>query len=272
MRRLYVTLQYLLPHHLVSRLVGSLAQSRWTPLKRILIRAFIHIYEVDMSQAQTQDPERYASFTEFFVRQLKSDLRPMDSDVTTLICPADGTLSHIGKIEAGVLMQAKGMAYTLQELLGDGALAEPYAQGAYVTIYLAPRDYHRVHAPIDGKLVALRHIPGRLFAVNPTTTARIPRLFARNERVVMSFETPIGPLAVVLVGAMIVGSIYTSWTGIVTEDREIGRVLERGEELAQFRMGSTVIVCLPCEVARWEADLVAGRRVRFGERLATIVS
>ena len=272
MKRLYVGLQYLLPHHWLSALVGLLAQSRCKPLKRILIATFARVYAVDLAQAQTEDPESYASFTDFFARQLKSDARPMDTNPATLVCPADGTLSHIGKIKAGTLLQAKGMAYSIRELLGDSALAEPYAEGSYATIYLAPRDYHRVHVPFHGKLVALRHIPGRLFAVNPTTTTRIPRIFTRNERVVMTFETAIGPLALVLVGAMIVGSIYTSWTGVVTGNREIGRVLERGEELAQFRMGSTVIVCLPNEVARWEADLAPGRTVRFGERLATIVS
>lgn len=270
MKRLYVACQYLLPHHLLSRTAGWLAGSRWRPFKRLVIRTFIRVYGVDMSEASVEDPDDYASFMDFFVRELKGNVRPVDRDPTSLISPADGILSDLGTIEPARRLQAKGMPFTIHELLGDERLAEPYLDGTYATIYLAPGDYHRVHAPYDGKLVALRHIRGRLFAVNPTTAARIPGLLARNERVVMLFETSIGPLAMVLVGAMIVGSIHTPWTGAVTRNQNIGCTLARADEVAQFRMGSTVIVCLPRAVTRWEADLAPGRPVRFGQRLASV--
>lgn len=271
MKRLYVTLQFLLPHHLLSRLVGVIAQSRWKSLKRALIRAFIRTYRVDMSQARIEDPEGYASFTEFFVRELKQGARPMDADPTVLVSPCDGTLSQIGEMNAATLVQAKGLDYSTEELLGAHTVAAELEGGLYATIYLAPGDYHRVHTPAEGKLIGVRHIPGRLFSVNPTTTARVPNLFTRNERVVMSFDTDAGPLVMVLVGAMIVGGIHTRWTGKVTRDHRIDAEVTRGEEVAQFRMGSTVIVCLPRDTVKWDAHLVPGGRVLLGQRLGTLV-
>lgn len=271
MKRLYVTLQFLLPHHLLSRLVGAIAQSRWKSLKRALIRAFIRTYRVDMSQARIEDPEGYASFTEFFVRELKQGARPMDADPTVLVSPCDGTLSQIGEMNAATLVQAKGLDYSTEELLGAHTVAAELEGGLYATIYLAPGDYHRVHTPAEGKLIGVRHIPGRLFSVNPTTTARVPNLFTRNERVVMSFDTDAGPLVMVLVGAMIVGGIHTRWTGKVTRDHRIDAEVTRGEEVAQFQMGSTVIVCLPRDTVKWDAHLVPGGRVLLGQRLGTLV-
>ncbi len=271
MKRLYVTLQFLLPHHLLSRLVGVIAQSRWKSLKRALIRAFIRTYRVDMSKARIEDPEGYASFTEFFVRELKQGARPMDADPTVLVSPCDGTLSQIGEMNAATLVQAKGLDYSTEELLGAHTVAAELEGGLYATIYLAPGDYHRVHTPAEGKLIGVRHIPGRLFSVNPTTTARVPNLFTRNERVVMSFDTDAGPLVMVLVGAMIVGGIHTRWTGKVTRDHRIDAEVTRGEEVAQFRMGSTVIVCLPRDTVKWDAHLVPGGRVLLGQRLGTLV-
>lgn len=271
MKRLYVTLQFLLPHHLLSRLVGAIAQSRWKSLKRALIRAFIRTYRVDMSQARIEDPEGYASFTEFFVRELKQGARPMDADPTVLVSPCDGTLSQIGEMNAATLVQAKGLDYSTEELLGAHTVAAELEGGLYATIYLAPGDYHRVHTPAEGKLIGVRHIPGRLFSVNPTTTARVPNLFTRNERVVMSFDTDAGPLVMVLVGAMIVGGIHTRWTGKVTRDHRIDAEVTRGEEVAQFRMGSTVIVCLPRDTVKWDAHFVPGGRVLLGQRLGTLV-
>lgn len=271
MKRLYVTLQFLLPHHLLSRLVGAIAQSRWKSLKRALIRAFIRTYRVDMSQARIEDPEGYASFTEFFVRELKQGARPMDADPTVLVSPCDGTLSQIGEMNAATLVQAKGLDYSTEELLGAHTVAAELEGGLYATIYLAPGDYHRVHTPAEGKLIGVRHIPGRLFSVNPTTTARVPNLFTRNERVVMSFDTDAGPLVMVLVGAMIVGGIHTRWTGKVTRDHRIDAEVTRGEEVAQFQMGSTVIVCLPRDTVKWDAHFVPGGRVLLGQRLGTLV-
>lgn len=271
MKRLYVTLQILLPHHLLSRLVGAIAQSRWKSLTRALIRAFIRTYRVDMSQARIEDPEGYASFTDFFVRELKQDARPLDGDPTVLISPCDGTLSQIGEMNAGTLVQAKGLDYSAEELFGAHTIAAQLQGGLYATIYLAPADYHRVHTPTEGKLIGVRHIPGRLFSVNPTTTARVSNLFIRNERVVMSFDTHAGPLVMVLVGAMIVGSIHTRWTGKVTRDHRIDAEVSRGEEVAQFRMGSTVILCVPRDTAKWDAHLVPGCGVLLGQRLGTLV-
>lgn len=270
MKRLYVIVQYLLPHHLLSHLVGVLAGLRWAPVRRVLIRTFIRVYRVDLSEAEPPDPDAYGSFTEFFVRPLRQGARPLDPDISTIISPADGTLSQLGTMDGTGLVQAKGLDYTVGQLVGATELAETLRDGLYATIYLAPRNYHRVHAPLDGELVAIKHLPGRLFSVNPTTTMRIPGLFARNERAVMTFDTPAGLLVLVLVGAMIVGSIDTRWTGVVTGDRRIGERVTRGEEVAQFRMGSTVIVCLPKDSAQWEPNLAPGREVRFGERLATM--
>ncbi len=271
MKRLYIALQYLLPHHLLSGLVGGVAQWRWKALKRVLIRAFIRAFHVDMSEALIEDPEGYASFMDFFVRELKRDSRPFDVDPSVLMSPCDGTLSQIGKIEKATLVQAKGLDYSVDALIGDHRIAAQLEGGLYATIYLAPGDYHRVHAPSDAKLIGVQHIPGRLFSVNPTTTERVPNLFSRNERAVMSFNTDFGPLVMVLVGAMIVGGIHTQWTGKITRDQSIDAALPRGAEVAQFRMGSTVILCLQRDTARWDAHLGPASRVRFGQRLGTLV-
>lgn len=270
----FVALQYLLPHHLLSRAVARVADCPWPWVRMPLIRAFVRIFGVDLSEAREPDPQAYTSFNNFFTRPLRADARPLAND--GILCPADGTLSHAGRIRGSDLFQAKGHDYSLLELLGDDPeLASEFINGTLATIYLAPRDYHRVHMPLDGRLRCWTHVPGRLFSVNDTTTRRVPRLFARNERVVTVFDTDAGPMAVILVGAMIVAGIETVFAGQITpRARQIqhhrpGTVdpLRAGDELGRFLLGSTVIVLLPEGVARWHPGLDAGSPVRMGQAL-----
>ncbi len=212
MGRLFVALQCLLPQHLLSRAAGWLAETRIGWLRRALIAWFIRRFEVDMREAAQPDPRRYDSFNAFFTRALAAGARPIDGDPAVLVCPADGSLSQLGAIRDGRVHQAKGRSFTTLELLGgDRERAAAYAAGSFATIYLSPRDYHRVHMPIDGRLAAQTYIPGRLFPVNRLAAERVPRLFARNERLVCHFETAAGPMALILVGALIVAGIETVW-------------------------------------------------------------
>lgn len=275
----FVALQYLLPHHLLSRAAGYLARCRLTWVRMPLIRAFIRIFGVDMSEAIEADPRAYASFNDFFTRALRARARPLASDAGALLCPADGTLSEIGRLRGSDLVQAKGRHYTLPELLGnDPALASAFINGSCATIYLAPRDYHRVHMPLTGRLKSWTHVPGRLFSVNAITARRVPRLFARNERVISVFDTEAGPMAVVLVGAMIVAGIETVFAGPVTPlAREPSKrtpteapLLQAGEELGRFLLGSTVIVLLSEGAAQWQSGLEKGQAVRMGQSIGTV--
>lgn len=270
----FVALQYLLPHHLLSRAVGRVADCRWPWVRIPLIRAFVRIFGVDLSEAREPDPQAYASFNDFFTRPLRVDARPLADD--GILCPADGTLSRAGRIRGSDLFQAKGHYYSLLELLGDAPeLAGEFINGSFATIYLAPRDYHRVHMPLDGRLRCWSHVPGRLFSVNDTTARKVPRLFARNERVVTVFDTDAGPMAVILVGAMIVAGIETVFAGQITplarrvqhHRPEAGPRLHAGDELGRFLLGSTVIVLLPDGAARWHPGLEAGCPVRMGQAL-----
>ncbi len=270
----FVRLQYLLPHHLLSRAVGRLAGCAWPWVRVPLIRVFVRVFSVDLSEAREPDPQAYASFNDFFTRALRADARPLAPDA--ILCPADGTLSQAGRIRGSDLFQAKGHSYSLLELLGDDPeLASQFINGAFATIYLAPRDYHRVHMPLDGRLRSWTHVPGRLFSVNDTTARRVPRLFARNERVVSVFDTNAGPMAVVLVGAMIVAGIETVFTGQITplarriqqHHPDAGLDLRAGDELGRFLLGSTVIVLFPEGVTHWQAGLDAGCHVRMGQAL-----
>lgn len=274
--RLFVALQYVLPHHALSRLVGWFARCPWPWVHQPLIRAFTRVFGVDLSEAERARPEDYASFNDFFTRALRPGARPVPDTTDVIACPADGTLSRCGRIRGSDLLQAKGHAYSLLELLGDDpALASEFINGSFATIYLAPRDYHRVHMPIGGRLRGWTHVPGRLFSVNETTTHRVPRLFARNERVVTVFDTAAGPMAVVLVGAMIVAGIETVFGGQHTplprriEHHRAGPQpeLATGDELGRFLLGSTVIVLLPEGAGRWREGLQARTPVRMGEPL-----
>ena len=268
------SLQTLLPHRALSAIVRR--ATRWTcaPWKTLLIRQAVTRYHVDLSEAAEPDPAAYPHFDAFFTRALKHGARPLDPDPSALLCPADGRISQAGHIDAGRLLQAKGRHYTAAELLADTAAAGAYRAGAFVTVYLSPRDYHRVHMPLDGALLETVHVPGRLFSVAPSAVAAIPRLFARNERLVCHFEGPCGPFAVVMVGALLVSGVETVWGGmqippyarrIVRRDwRGHGICLSRGAEMARFHMGSTVILLLPAGAAVLAGDLGPERAVQVG--------
>lgn len=283
--RIFVLVQYVLPQILISRLAGKLADSRPPAvLKNAVIRWFIGRYGVNMSEAAEQSLDSYPTFNDFFTRELRPDLRPLAGGRDTVISPVDGTLSQLGRITDDRIFQAKGQSFSLTELLGgDAERAAPFADGEFATIYLAPRDYHRVHMPIAGKLREMTYVPGRLFSVNPVTAAAVPRLFARNERVVTLFDTDTGPMAMVLVGAMIVGSVETRWAGVVapaTGRREVVRsdyrhqspavAYQRGEEMGRFRLGSTVILLFPRGATNWKGSFRSRDRVQLGQALGEL--
>ncbi|MCU0257023.1 MAG: archaetidylserine decarboxylase [Vicinamibacterales bacterium] len=279
---LFTILLHLLPHHLLGRLVHVVTRSEWPPLKDRLIRQAIKRFGIDLSTALEPEPAAYPSFNAFFTRALRADARPIDAAPDAVCCPADGEVSEAGTITDGRLVQAKGWDFTLLELLGgDALLAADFDAGAYATIYLSPRDYHRVHMPLGGRLRRMVHVPGRLYSVNHLTTATLPRLFARNERVISVFDTDVGPMAVILVGATFVGSMDTVWAGTVTpaHRRAIAWdqvppspvVLERGAEMGRFNMGSTVILLFPRDRVRWSDAVRAGQAVRMGERIGSLL-
>jgi phosphatidylserine decarboxylase len=279
-QRLFILSQYLLPHHLLSRLIGYAADCRAAWFKNRLIGWFAKQYQVDMSEAQVEDLEAFEHFNAFFTRALKPGARPLAQGPDAVLCPADGAVSQLGKIEHGRIFQAKGHSFSLVELLGgDTERANPFMGGAFATIYLSPKDYHRVHMPLAGTLKEMVYVPGRLFSVNQSTAENVPELFARNERVVCLFDTERGPMAVVLVGAMIVASIETVWAGLVTppkrslktfrydEAARVPIVLDKGAELGRFKLGSTAIVLFGADQVQWAQELAAGSPVQMGQLL-----
>jgi phosphatidylserine decarboxylase len=280
MARLFALLQLVLPQHLISRLTGWLARQETPWLKDALIRGFLGLYRVDMDEAVEPDPHAYGSFNRFFTRALAEGARPLPEDPSVVVCPVDGTVSQAGPVEAGEIFQAKGFRYSMAALLG-GEFPDALERGRFATIYLAPYNYHRIHAPADARLVEMRYLPGKLFSVNGATVSAVPRLFARNERVACLFETDFGPMAFVMVGALNVGSIETTWAGEIAPgpDRQAstrrypadgaGSVrLARGEELGRFNLGSTVIVVLPEGGPALEQAFRAGTQVRLGQPMA----
>ena len=250
-----ILIQHIVPQKTLSRIVRAATRWTWRPWKDFLIGRVVKSYRVDMAEAAEPDPRAYPSFNAFFTRALREGARPAAGDADTIACPADGRISQIGRIDAGRIVQAKGHAYTVAGLLADTGGAEAYAGGCFATIYLSPRDYHRVHMPLDGELVETVHVPGRLFSVAPGPVAGIPGLFARNERLICHFEGARGPFIVAMVGAILVSGITTVWNGvevppyaraILRRDwRGRGVRLARGAEMARFEMGSTVIVLFP---------------------------
>ena len=280
----FVLLQYLVPQHLLSRVVGWFANTRIKGIKKIFIRWFIKRYQVDMSIAAEPNPDSYPNFNAFFTRPLASDQRPISENSRHIVCPADGVISQIGPIEGGRIFQAKGRYFTLEELLGgDPNLAKPFYNGLFTTIYLSPKDYHRVHMPYTGSLTTMIYVPGKLFSVNNATTAKVPCLFARNERVVALFDTSIGPMAVIMVGAMIVAGIETVWGGQVTPvknrvqtirygDNQSAITLEKGGEMGRFMLGSTAIVLFPKDSIAWNESLSAQSSVVMGQQLGTVLA
>ena len=274
-------LSYVLPHRLLSSIARKLAYSRNSRLKQWLIDTVIAKFHVDMSEAAEPDPRAYPSFNAFFTRALRPGARVPDPDPRALLMPADGHISQCGPIKSGRIFQAKGQSFTVEELLGDAESARPYAEGLFATIYLSPRDYHRVHMPFDARLIETVHVPGRLFSVGTDAVASVPRLFARNERLVCHFETAFGPMVQVMVGALLVSGVETVWGGveippyghrITRKDwRQQDITLARFAEMARFNYGSTVITLLPPGVAELAPQLQAQSPVRLGQRLATLV-
>ena len=272
-------LTYVLPHRALSSLARKLAYSSNPAISQRLIDTVVAKFGVDLSEAEQPDPRTYPTFNAFFTRALKPGARRPDPDPRALLMPADGRISQCGRIENGRIFQAKGQSYTTEELLGDEAAAAPFANGLFATVYLSPRDYHRVHMPWTGTLRETVHVPGRLFSVGTDAVASVPRLFARNERLACHFDTDFGPMCVVMVGALLVSGVETVWGGVeippyggpvTTKDyRGRGIVVERFAEMARFNYGSTAIVLLPPGVAELAPQLSAEMPVRLGERLAT---
>ncbi len=280
--RLFIIMQYLLPQHLLSRLAGCIADCTWPWLKNAFIGWFVKRYQVDMSEARVEEPTAYACFNDFFTRALKEGARPLDQATDSVLCPADGAISQLGAIEHGRIFQAKGQSFSTLELLGGNPEhAALFQGGQFATVYLSPRDYHRVHMPLGGTLREMIYVPGKLFSVNRNTAENVPELFARNERVVCLFDTDAGPMAVVLVGAMIVASVETPWAGLIAPPRRQLRTqqygqpapaLGRGEEMGRFKLGSTAIVLFGPGRTVWDESLRAGDAVRMGQGMGQMVA
>ncbi|PIE41076.1 MAG: phosphatidylserine decarboxylase [Gammaproteobacteria bacterium] len=271
--------QYLVPQHGLSRLAGLLADSSSPAIKGPFIKNFARVYGVNMGEALNADLDSYASFNDFFTRELKEGARTITDQ--GIASPADGAVSQLGHIKDDQIFQAKGHHYSLTQLLGGShERALPFKNGSFATVYLSPRDYHRVHMPYGGKLTEMVYVPGKLFSVNTRTARHVPGLFARNERVVCMFDTDIGPMALVLVGAMIVASVETVWAGLVAppvrrlttiryNNQSAPVVLQRGEEMGRFRLGSTAIVVFPKNTVKWHPDLKEASVVRMGQQIAS---
>lgn len=270
--------QYLLPQHALSRLMSRLTHSENVAWKNFFIQQIIRHYGVNMDEAREPNIESYRSFNHFFTRELKLGIRPLTSDAKAIACPADGAVSQAGRITGGTIFQAKGKSFSAVDLLGGSPeRAAPFQDGEFATIYLSPKDYHRLHMPLTGTLREMVHIPGRLFSVNTATANVVPGLFARNERVAAIFDTDAGPMALVLVGAIFVSSVETVWHGVVTPPTvrsvqtwrygDDAPVLRIGEEMGRFNMGSTIIVLFGKDKAQWRDGLTAGAPVRLGEKI-----
>jgi phosphatidylserine decarboxylase len=268
---------YVLPHHAISGLMFALSRIEWRPVKDLSINFYTRLNPVNMHEAVEENKYAYASLNAFFTRALKPEARPIAND-QSWICPVDGAVSQAGRIENGQIFQAKGHEYSLLELVaGDTELEQLFRNGHFATLYLSPRDYHRIHMPTTGKLKRMQYVPGRLFSVAPVTVNNIPRLFARNERVICYFETEQGPMVLVLVGAINVSAMETVWHGLITgEAKKIKRFdygdedinLQRGDEMGRFNLGSTVIVLTPAHI-KIDDTIVTEQPVKLGQRLAS---
>ncbi|CDG23082.1 Phosphatidylserine decarboxylase proenzyme [Xenorhabdus poinarii G6] len=283
-----IRLQYLLPKQCITNMAGWFASKKAGWLTQLAIKAFAKVYKVDMNEAKDPSFTAYSTFNEFFIRPLKEGIRPVVNEPHQLVLPADGTVSQLGAIREDQIIQAKGHYYTIEALLaGQHQLAKQFCHGQFITTYLSPKDYHRVHMPCDGVLKEMIYVPGDLFSVNPLTAANVPNLFARNERVICLFETAFGPMVQILVGATIVGSIETVWSGCVTPPREgiikrwtypaegeEGAIsLKKGEEMGLFKLGSTVINLFAANQISFANTLYSGSQTRMGALMAqTLIS
>lgn len=279
--QLFAFAQHITPQKTLSRTIGRIAECKNTWVKNTFIRQFVKKYQVDMSEAINSDPTSYRNFNDFFTRAIHPELRPICNEANSIVCPADGAISQLGGIEHGTLLQAKGHTYSLTSLLGgDAALSSQFLGGSFATVYLSPKDYHRVHMPLTGKLTKMIHIPGKLFSVNKVTAEQIPSVFARNERTVCLFDTEAGPMAVILVGAMIVASIETVWAGQVTpfnknvvawDYQELNDItIKKGEEMGRFKLGSTAIVLFGKDAIHWNESLAAETPTKMGMHFGKI--
>ncbi|TDQ58031.1 phosphatidylserine decarboxylase [Mesocricetibacter intestinalis] len=283
LQRIKIAFQYAMPQFYLTRLAGWFAERNWGVVSHFAIKLFARQYNVDMQEAEKSEFSAYANFNEFFIRKLKADARPIEQDPNRLCLPADGRISQLGRIEEELLLQAKGHSYSLSDLLaGDQELVETFKNGEFITTYLSPRDYHRVHMPCDGRLRKMIYVPGELFSVNPFLNEHIPNLLARNERVICVFDTAFGPMVQILVGATITASISTVWAGVINPPRsaepkswsyatESAPQLAKGEEMGAFRLGSTVINLFPQGAVKLAEHLQLDSRTRVGESLGGII-
>lgn len=284
-QRVKIALHYLLPQLAITRAAGWLAERRWGSVTHFIIKAFAKQYQVNLAEAEKSSPSDYATFNEFFIRPLKAGARPIEAAPDYLCLPADGRVSESGKIDANRLIQAKGHFFTLETLLAeDTEMAAKFQDGDFITTYLSPSDYHRVHMPCDATLRKMVYVPGELFSVNPFLAEHVPNLFARNERLICEFETEFGPMVQILVGATVTASMSTVWAGVVnpprpdevveyhynTEGEGVIR-LSKGEEMGAFRLGSTVINLFPKGAVALEPQLQAGEKTRMGEKLGRLL-
>lgn len=283
-QRVKIALHYLLPQLAITRAAGWLAEQKWGAITHFIIKLFAKQYKVNLAEAAKSEPSDYATFNEFFIRQLKDGVRPINSENNVLCLPADGKVSESGDISTNRLLQAKGHFFTLETLLAnDEEMAAKFQDGTFITTYLSPTDYHRVHMPCDATLRKMIYVPGELFSVNPFLAEHVPNLFARNERVICEFDTEFGPMAQILVGATVTASMSTVWAGVVNPPRakevvvwnyetegEKAIKLQKGEEMGAFRLGSTVINLFPKGKVNLNAELTAGAKTRMGEELGKL--
>lgn len=269
--------QFILPKHALTHLASIMASIKNPAIKNRLIHRFIKTYGVDMNEAIRVKPEQYLDFNDFFIRQLKPECRPLAK--ADVVSPVDGAISEIGYIKKGHILQAKKRFYTVKELLAsDDQMSEPFNEGSFATLYLSPKDYHRIHMPIDATLEKMIYVPGKLFSVQPTTARIVPQLFARNERLVVFFTTKVGPMTMVFVGATIVGAIGTRWHGDLRRSKKkqiipcaTDTFIKQGDEVGYFKLGSTVILLFAhSNEVKWLESLKSGAQIQFGQEMAKI--
>jgi len=279
--KLRVLPQYFIPQHFISSLVYRITRCETPWFKNVLIKLFISVFDVDMSLANNPEPESYSSFNTFFTRELSAEARPISLNEKTILSPVDGAVSQVGNIQNDTIIQAKGKSYTLKDLLVEDELVTMFTGGTFATLYLSPKDYHRIHMPVSGQLKRMIYVPGKLFAVNSHTVRVVDSVFARNERVINIFNTDTGAMAMVMGGALNVSSMDTVWAGEITpaKNRVINDMqysegdvrLQQGQEMGRFNMGSTVILLFPKDVMQWSAGMLADKAIVMGESIGSVI-